>query len=103
MRPRPTPQAEPITAILREGGGTTSTYPFERWRYRYIEGIGNDIILEFVDKCMCNEYRLTLDPSEKDALLNTPGAGLTLSEQQGLDEQGRPHDGRRIRRHWPVG
>lgn len=67
-----------------EGGGTTSTFPFERWRYRYIEGIGNDINLEFVDKCMCSEYRLTFDPSEKDALLNTPGAGLTLSEQQGL-------------------
>src|SRR6202790_1392817 len=33
----------------QEGGGQTSTYPFEQWRYRYLEGIGNDIILEFVD------------------------------------------------------
>src|SRR5713226_5831461 len=32
-----------------EGGGSTSTYPFEKWRYRYLEGIGNDVILEFVD------------------------------------------------------
>jgi GWxTD domain-containing protein len=67
-----------------EGGGFTSTYPFEIWRYRWLEGIGSDILLEFVDPTMTGEYRLTMDPSEKDALLNVPGAGLTLSEQMGL-------------------
>lgn len=67
-----------------EGGGVTSTYPFEIWRYRWIEGIGSDILLEFVDPTMTGEYRLTMDPSEKDALLHVPGAGLTLSEQMGL-------------------
>lgn len=67
-----------------EGGGFTSTYPFEIWRYRWIEGIGSDILLEFVDPTMTGEYRLTMDPSEKDALLFVPGAGLTLSEQMGL-------------------
>jgi GWxTD domain-containing protein len=66
-----------------EGGGTTSTYPFEQWRYRYIEGIGSDIIIEFVDPTMSGEYRMTMDPSEKDALLYVPGAGLTLMEQMG--------------------
>ena len=68
----------------QEGGGFTSTYPFEIWRYRWIEGIGSDILLEFVDPTMTGEYRLTMDPSEKDALLHVPGAGLTLSEQMGL-------------------
>src|SRR5271163_1876785 len=67
-----------------EGGGTTSTYPFEQWRYRYIEGIGSNIIIEFVDTTMSGEYRMTMDPSEKDALLYVPGAGLTLMEQMGL-------------------
>ena len=67
-----------------EGGGTTSTYPFEDWRYRYIEGIGNDVMIEFVDPTMTGEYRMTMDPSEKDALLYVPNAGLTLSEQMGL-------------------
>jgi GWxTD domain-containing protein len=67
-----------------EGGGETSTYPFEQWRYRYIEGIGSNIIIEFVDTTMSGEYRMTMDPSEKDALLYVPGAGLTLSEQMGL-------------------
>ncbi len=67
-----------------EGGGTTSTYPFEQWRYRWIEGIGSDIIIEFVDPTMTGEYRMTMDPSEKDALLMVPNAGLTLMEQMGL-------------------
>jgi GWxTD domain-containing protein len=70
-----------------EGGGTTSTYPFEQWRYRYIEGIGSDIIIEFVDPTMTGEYRMTMDPSEKDALLYVPGAGLTLMEQMGLSDK----------------
>ena len=69
---------------IEEGGGTTSTYPFEKWRYRYIEGIGNDVNIEFVDTTMTGEYHMTMDPSEKDALLNVPGAGLTMYEQMGL-------------------
>lgn len=71
---------------IEEGGGTTTTYPFETWRYRYLEGadLGNEVEIEFVDKCMCGEYRMTIDRSEKDALLNTPGGGLTLYEQMGL-------------------
>ncbi len=69
---------------IEEGGGETSTYPFEDWRYRYIEGIGQEIIIEFVDTCMCGEYHMTMDRSEKDALLYTPNAGLTLYEQMGL-------------------
>jgi len=67
-----------------EGGGTTSTFPFEQWRYRYIEGIGTDINIEFVDPTMSGEYRMTSDPSEKDALLYVPNAGLTLMEQMGM-------------------
>jgi GWxTD domain-containing protein len=67
-----------------EGGGTTSTFPFEQWRYRYIEGIGTDINIEFVDPTMSGEYRMTMDPSEKDALLYVPGAGLTMMEQMGM-------------------
>ncbi len=70
-----------------EGGGTTSTFPFEKWRYRWIEGIGSDIILEFVDPTMTGEYRMTMDPSEKDALLYVPNAGLTLMEQMGLSDK----------------
>ena len=70
-----------------EGGGETSTYPFQQWRYRYIEGIGNNIIIEFVDPTMSGEFRMTSDPSEKDALLYVPGAGLTLMEQLGMSDK----------------
>src|ERR1700683_3961191 len=69
---------------MEEGGGETSTYPFEQWRYRYLEGIGTNIIIEFVDPSMSGEYHMTMDPSEKEALLSVPGAGLTLMEQMGL-------------------
>lgn len=72
---------------IEEGGGTTSTYPFEIWRYRYLEGLGNDIMIEFVDPTMTGEYRMTMDPSEKDALLYVPNAGLTLMEQMGLSSK----------------
>jgi GWxTD domain-containing protein len=69
---------------MDEGGGTTSTYPFEDWRYRYLEGVGQEVIIEFVDTCMCGDYHMTMDRSEKDALLYTPNAGLTMYEQMGM-------------------
>lgn len=67
-----------------EGGGSTSTYPFEIWWYRYIEGVGSDVEIEFVDPTGSGEYRIARSPDEKDALLYTPNAGLTLAEQLGL-------------------
>jgi GWxTD domain-containing protein len=70
-----------------EGGGETTTFPFEDWRYRYIEGIGNDVNIEFVDTTMTGEYHMTMDPSEKDALTYVPGAGLTLAEQLGMSDK----------------
>ena len=69
---------------MEEGGGETSTFPFETWRYRYIEGIGQEVIIEFVDSCMCGDYHMTIDRSEKDALKYTPNAGLTMYEQMGM-------------------
>src|SRR5208337_3286156 len=72
---------------MEEGGGSTSTFPFEDWRYRYLEGIGQEINLEFVDTCMCGDYHMTMDRSEKDALKYTPNAGLTLYEQLGMTQK----------------
>jgi GWxTD domain-containing protein len=68
---------------MDEGGGTTATFPFEVWHYRYLEGIGDNIDLEFVDTCQCGDYHYTIDRSEKDALKNVPNAGLTLDEESG--------------------
>src|SRR6202166_1385289 len=78
---------------MEEGGGETSTFPFEDWRYRYIEGIGQEVIIEFVDTCMCGEYHMTMDRSEKDALLMTPNAGLTLYEQMGMANKAQRFQG----------
>ena len=78
---------------MEEGGGETSTYPFEDWRYRYLEGIGQEVIIEFVDSCMCGDYHMTMDRSEKDALKNVPNAGLTLYEQMGMSSKANRFNG----------
>jgi GWxTD domain-containing protein len=83
---------------MEEGGGETSTFPFEDWRYRYIEGIGQEVIIEFVDSCMCGEFRMTMDRSEKDALLMTPNAGLTLYEQMGMSSKASRFTGNGLER-----
>ncbi len=74
-----------------EGGGTTTTYPYEDWRYRYLEGVGQNVELEFVDPCSCGDYHLTTDVNEKDALLHTPG-GATMEEQMGLGNRSQRMD-----------
>ena len=70
-----------------EGGGSTTTYPFEIWFYRYLAGVGSGIEIEFVDPTSTGEYRIARSPDEKDAMLTIPGAGLTLSEQLGLSDK----------------
>lgn len=74
---------------MDQGGGSTQTYPWETWRYRYLEGagLGENVELEFVDPTSTGEYHITMDPSEKDALLHVPGAGLTDREAQGLSSK----------------
>ena len=72
---------------IDEGGGETSTFPFEVWHYRYLEGIGENIDLEFVDTCQCGDYHYTIDRGEKDALLRVPNAGLTQYEEMGMSKK----------------
>ncbi len=67
-----------------QGGGQTTTYPWETWRYRYLEGVGQEVIMEFVDTCMCGEYHYTMDPGEKDAMAHVPGAGESDLEAMGI-------------------
>lgn len=69
------------------GGGSTTTYPFEIWFYRYLAGVGSGVEIEFVDPTGSGEYRIARSPDEKDAMLMVPGAGLTLSEQLGLSNK----------------
>jgi GWxTD domain-containing protein len=83
---------------MEEGGGSTSTFPFEQWRYRYLEGVGQEVIIEFVDTCMCGDYHMTMDRSEKDALLMTPNGGLTQYEQMGMASKADRFSGAGIER-----
>jgi GWxTD domain-containing protein len=78
------PMGGPYQRSAEEGGGQTTTFPFEVWRYRYLEGIGQEIEIEFVDDCGCGAYEMTLDRSKKDALLHVPNAGLTTMEEMGM-------------------
>ncbi|MBK6750094.1 MAG: GWxTD domain-containing protein [Pyrinomonadaceae bacterium] len=76
-----------------EGGGSTTTYPFEVWFYRHLEGVGDGLEIEFVDPTGTGEYRLARDSTEKDALRMVPGAGLTTAEQLGLSDQAERANG----------
>jgi len=67
-----------------EGGGTTTTHPWEVWRYRHMDTVGENVELEFVDTTGAGEYHLTRDPGEKDALAHIPGAGPSALEAMGL-------------------
>jgi hypothetical protein len=49
--------------------------------------MGENVEIEFVDPTMTGEYHLTMDPSEKDALLYVPNAGLTILEQMGVSDK----------------
>jgi GWxTD domain-containing protein len=81
------PSGGPYDRPSYHGGGTTSTYPFEIWFYRYLPGVGSGVEIEFVDPTGSGEYRIARSPDEKDALLYTPNGGLTLAEQLGLSSK----------------
>src|SRR5271163_482625 len=87
------PSGGAYTRPMDEGGGETSTFPFEVWHYRYLEGIGDNIDIEFVDSCMCGDYHMTINRAEKDALLHTPGAGLTQAEELGMAKKAHRFNG----------
>ncbi len=72
---------------MTEGGGQTTVYGFDDWTYHYMEGIGENITIEFVDPTGTGEYHITMDPGEKDAMSHVPGGGPSMLEQMGLSTQ----------------
>src|ERR1043165_6392168 len=79
------PAGGPYERPSYEGGGSTSTYPFEKWFYRYIPNVRSGVELEFVDPTGSGEYLLARNPNVKDALINIPGAGPTFAELMGTE------------------
>ncbi len=43
----------------RPHGIQRSFFDSEDWHWAYIEGLGCDVVIEFVDTCECGEYQLT--------------------------------------------
>jgi GWxTD domain-containing protein len=78
------PGGERYQRPAEQGGGSTVAYPFETWRYRFIEGLQPNVTLEFIDSSITGEYRLAIYPGEKDALAHvSPGAtGTTPTFEQ---------------------
>jgi GWxTD domain-containing protein len=37
--------------------------PYEQWKYRVIQGIGENVIIDFVDEARTGEYRMKMDPN----------------------------------------
>lgn len=67
-----------------QGGGSTTTYAYETWWYRHLDGVGDDIEIEFVDPSGSGEYRIARNPFEKDAMLYVGNSGPTELEALGL-------------------
>ncbi len=80
-------QGELYNRPLQEGGGQTTTYAYEDWNYHYMEGIGQNITIEFVDPTGTGEFHITMDPGEKDAMSHVPGGGPSMLESMGLSTQ----------------
>src|SRR6202162_3748322 len=72
---------------MEEGGGSTTTYGFDDWTYHYLEGIGENITIEFMDPTGTGEYHITMDPGEKDAMAHVPGGGPSMLESMGMSSQ----------------
>ncbi len=72
----------------KEGGGHTSVFPYERWEYRHIPGVGEDIELEFVDDGGGGLYQLTYDPQRKDELIHSGFMGPTWDEVEDYETTG---------------
>ena len=89
-----TRQAAPISGPWMREAARQSTFPFETWHYRYLQGVGDNIDLEFVDTCQCGDYHFTIDRGEKDALAKVPGMGLTQWEAMGQAKKADRFNGR---------
>jgi GWxTD domain-containing protein len=73
-------------------GGVTPTYPVQQWRYRWIEGVGTNVLMDFVDPTMSGEFHMTVHPKNEPPLY-LPGDAATVLEQMGITNQTRHYQG----------
>jgi GWxTD domain-containing protein len=72
------------TALV-PASNSSASYPTETWRYRYLEGVGQDVVIEFVDVCTCGDYRMRMPSELKDALLYVPTAVFGIKKADAPD------------------
>jgi GWxTD domain-containing protein len=78
-------ESHPSDGKYNDAGQTGDAFPFELWRYRYLEGLGKDVVLKFVDSCRCGDYRLTVDPQEKNPWAPNAGTEGQSKEAEQLE------------------
>ena len=61
---------------LAQDGQDYKGLPSETWSYRYLEGVGIDVVIDFVDACNCGDYRMRMPHELRDALLYIPDIGI---------------------------
>jgi len=49
----------------KKAAGSTSTFPFEQWRYRYLEGVGQEVIMSSWTPACAGDYHMTMDRSKR--------------------------------------
>jgi GWxTD domain-containing protein len=49
-----------------EHPGANGSSPREQWRYRFLDGIGRDVSIEFIDKTGSGDFPMTMDPANSD-------------------------------------
>jgi GWxTD domain-containing protein len=69
-------------------GGPASALPYEHWRYRYIEGVGANVVIEFVYSMRFGNYLMTIEPNKEGRY--DPDAALTMAAQMGLSDGKAP-------------
>jgi GWxTD domain-containing protein len=75
------PAGGPYERMSYEGSGSTTTYAFERWFYRYLPGVRSGVEIEFVDPTGSGEYRIARNPFEKEVNF---GNGVTPEDVAGI-------------------
>jgi len=64
---------------IEEGAGFADSFPFETWHYAHLNGVGDNVDLDFVDDCMCGNYELTY-PRAIEALLANESVQALLAK-----------------------
>lgn len=73
-------QPDSVQSNESDDGGASET-----WRYQYLEGVGENVALEFADPKLTGDYRLMLEPDERSHLFQAAvadnGTGETTCEE----------------------